>query len=423
MKADGSARRSIARGRDPVWSPDGRTVVYVAEEPPGGGQLRSIRPDGTGMRRLTSTYPNGVDPLAPGWLRGRFEPSPSPYRLVVLPRPDGAVLRTHFPVALLAASGRRVALVSPERVWAPSWVLTPPLVLWDPQRRRIARLALPGCHQPESVAVLDDRVAFDCPSGHAASFGRSTRVFPTAAARPVEVTGGIVGDGLPPARLPGRVAGGSDLLAFSTYRLGRRGLPPEPRLWMQDGRGASAVALGPDGGEPAAVDRGMIAVERADGRITLVRRDGRVLGRVDPGGSARGAVGSPGSAVLDRPTVGLSGRDLVVLRSRRLSVYDTASFRLRRSLPVAPRARLAGVSDGLVAYVVGADIHIIRPRDGRSTTIRTTSRSAVEAAVTSAGLFYALHARTVPRNQLAPFRPNPATVVFLRRAAILLRLR
>ena len=299
----------------------------------------------------------------------------------------------------------------------------PPLVLWDARRGRTARLALPGCHQSESVAVLDDRVAFDCPSGHAASFGRTIRVFRTADARPVEVTGGIVGDGLPPARLPGRVAGGSDLLAFSTYRLGGSGLPPEPQLWRQDGRGKAVVARGPDAGEPAAVDRGTIAVERADGQIALLRRDGQVLGRVAPGGPPPGRVGSPGFAALDRPTVALSGRDLIVLRGGRLSVYDTASLRLRRSLRVARRARLVGVSDGLVAYVVGADIHVLRLRDGRSTTIRTTSRSAIEASVTSAGLFYALHARAVPRHELAPFRPNPATVVFVRRAALLLRLR
>jgi TolB protein len=422
MDSDGSVRRSIAGGRDPVWSPDGRTIVYLAEERPGGSQLRSIRPDGTGMRRLTSNYPNGVEPLAPGWLRGRFGPTPSPYRLIVSSRPDGAALRTHFPVALLAASGPRVALVSPERVWAPSWLLTPPLVLWDAERGRAARLALPACHQPESIAVLDDRVAFDCPSGHAASFGRSIRVFPTAETRPFEVAGGVVGDGLPPARLPGRVAGRSDLLVFSTYRVGGRDVPPEPQLWREDGGGKAVVARGPDAGEPAAVDRGRIAVERKDGQIALLRRDGRLLGRIVPGGPPPRRVKSPGFSELDRPTVGLSGRDLVVLRTGRLLVYDTASFRLRRSLRVDRRAKFAGVSDGLAAYVVGADVHVLRLRDARSTTVRTTSRSAVEAAITSAGLFYVLHTRRVPRDEVASFRPNPASVVFVRRGAILLRL-
>jgi hypothetical protein len=284
-------------------------------------------------------------------------------------------------------------------------------------------LALPGCHQPESLAVLDDRVAFDCPSGHAASFGRSIRVFPTAGAHPLEVARGIVGDGLPPARLPGRVAGRSDLLVFSSYRVGGHDLPPEPQLWREDRGDKALVARGPDAGEPAAVDRRRIAVERRDGQIALLLRDGRVLGRIAPGGPPPRRVKSPGFAELDRPTVGLSGRDLVVLRAGRLLVYETASFRLRRSLRVDRHAKLAGVSDGLVAYVVGADVHVLRLRDGRSTTIRTTSRSTAEASITNAGLFYALHMRRVPRDEVAPFRSNPATVVFVRRGAILLRLR
>jgi Tol biopolymer transport system component len=54
LESDGSGRRSIAPGTDPAWSPDGRTIVYVGYEPAGSSQLRSIRPDGTGMRRLTS---------------------------------------------------------------------------------------------------------------------------------------------------------------------------------------------------------------------------------------------------------------------------------------------------------------------------------------------------------------------------------
>jgi hypothetical protein len=102
-------------------------------------------------------------------------------------------------------------------------------------------------------------------------------------------------------------------------------------------------------------------------------------------------------------------------------VYDASSFRLRHALRVERRSRLAGVSDGLVAWATGTNIYLLRLRDGRRATIRTTSRSAVEAALTSAGLFYAVHPRRVPEAQVAPFRPDPATVVFIRRAALPLR--
>ena len=175
------------------------------------------------------------------------------------------------------------------------------------------------------------------------------------------------------------------------------------------------VAGGPDAGEPAAVDRGRIVVERADGQVALLRANGRVLGRIAPGGSASS---TPALGLLEPPTAGLSGRDLVVLRGRRLLVYDASSVRLRRAVRVDRRSRLAGVAGGLVAWTTGSEIHLLRLRDGREATIRTTSRSPVEAALTSAGLFYVLHPRPVPRAQAVPFLADPATVVFLRRAAL-----
>jgi len=64
----------------------------------------------------------------------------------------------------------------------------------------------------------------------------------------------------------------------------------------------------------------------------------------------------------------------------------------------------------------------------RSTTIRTPSRSAVKAALTSSGLFFILHGRRVPTlpvvlaEQHTPLPRNPATVVYLRWAAIVRRL-
>jgi hypothetical protein len=328
-----------------------------------------------------------------------------------------------YPVAVLAASGSRAALVSPERIWAPTRTSMPPLVVWDAHSGRTQRLALPGCQQPESVALLAGRVAFDCPSGHAEVFGRAVRVFPLGSGRGLELANGIAGGGLPPARLPGRVAGRGDLLAFSTYLFaGSRlaGVAPsrDARLWRLEGRRKALVLRGADAGEPAAVDRGRLVVERTDGRVALLRPDGRVLGRVAPGGPASSTASL---GILERPSAGLAGRDLVVLRGDRLLVYDASSFRLRHALRVERRSRLAGVSDGLVAWATGTNIYLLRLRDGRRATIRTTSRSAVEAALTSAGLFYAVHPRRVPEAQVAPFRPDPATVVFIRRAALPLR--
>jgi Tol biopolymer transport system component len=418
MNADGSGRRSLGTGSEPSWAPDGRTIAYLGPEQLGGSELRSIRPDGTGMRRLTRNYPDGVAPEMPTWLRGPVSPAPSPYHLAVSRRPDGAVLRMPYPVAVLRASGSRVALVSPERVWAPSWTTSPPLVIWDARRGSTQRLAIPVCHQPKSVALLAGRVGFDCPSGHGSSTWHAVEVLPLRHGPRFQLASGVIGDGVPPGRLPGRVAGRGRLLVFSTYLFPERGPVQDGRLWRLAGRRKVLVTRGADAGEPAEVDRGRIVVERLDGKVALVQPGGRVLGRVDPGGPGP----NPGLlGIVEHPSVGLSGHNLVVLRAGRLQVYDAASFRLRRSWRVGRAARLIGVAAGLAGWAARSEIHLVRLRDWRVATIQTASGAPVDGSLTSAGLFYVLQPRRVPQVQTPPFRPDPATVVFVRRDALPLK--
>ena len=70
-RRDGGMVRRLTRGggMHPVWSPDGRWIVferYVFERPgfDGQEQLFIVRPDGTGLRRLTRS--SGVD-TSPSW--------------------------------------------------------------------------------------------------------------------------------------------------------------------------------------------------------------------------------------------------------------------------------------------------------------------------------------------------------------------
>jgi hypothetical protein len=421
MDADGKRRRFLAYGDSPVWAPDGRTIAYFPER----GDIASIRADGTGLRRLTGPSLGGFATGWPGpvWVRGPIVPAPFPHPVVAAPRPDGAVLHTYFPVAMVVAAGTRVALVSPQRMWVPNWPTTTPLVLWDARSGRVDRMSL-RCQQPRSVAVLDDRVAYDCPNGHAAVSDSEILAapLPLGGSRPVQLSIGGYGDGV--ARIeqvPERIAGSGRLLVFSTS-LADRGTAVQ--LWRADGNHTTRIARGHEAGVPVAADSGRVAIEEADGKVALLSREGRLLGRVAPGG--RAAPFNRYDHHLPSVSVGLSRRDLVVLRAGRLSDYDTTSFRLVRSWRVGRGSELGGVANGLVAYVTGTDVHVLRLLDGRSTTIHTRSRSAVKAALTGTGLFYVLHGRPVPKAPLLlmdehPPR-NPATVVYLRRAAIIRQL-
>jgi TolB protein len=72
--ADGRGVRRLTRlgsSFSPAWSPDGRTIVFSSSgRTPENPELYSIRPDGSGLRRLTRTA-GGVDQLGddgmPSW--------------------------------------------------------------------------------------------------------------------------------------------------------------------------------------------------------------------------------------------------------------------------------------------------------------------------------------------------------------------
>lgn len=57
MSSEGCCVRRLAPGDQPEWSPDGRRIIFTRA----GNVLRSIRPDGTGLRRLAPIH--GSNPV------------------------------------------------------------------------------------------------------------------------------------------------------------------------------------------------------------------------------------------------------------------------------------------------------------------------------------------------------------------------
>jgi TolB protein len=108
----GAQKLTSGHGRDynPVWSPDGRRILFVSDRD-GNEELYEMRRDGSGLRRLTR---NGVADATPAW-------SPDGRRIAFARGRAGA-----RQLYVMPSSGGQARLLvrSPERgmeSWSPSW--------------------------------------------------------------------------------------------------------------------------------------------------------------------------------------------------------------------------------------------------------------------------------------------------------------
>ena len=154
-------------------------------------------------------------------------------------------------------------------------------------------------------------------------------------------------------------------------------------LWRIVGGGMQLLASSSNELAVLSVAAGRILVRRADGSLELRRANGSLL---------RSFPFQPGevrAALLDASELVVLARTAATRRTWR--VYDPVSGEHERDLRARARATAADVERGLLVYVVGRVVHVLRLADGREATFRAPS--TVLAQLEPSGLFYAYQVR------------------------------
>lgn len=104
-RANGTGQRLVTRGQEPAWSPRARRLAFVRlSDVHGESGLFTVRPDGRGLKRLTSSGAN-----APAW-------SPDGRRIAFVAT-SGGFSRVH----VIAAAGGKVRTIGPRASRDPDW--------------------------------------------------------------------------------------------------------------------------------------------------------------------------------------------------------------------------------------------------------------------------------------------------------------
>jgi Tol biopolymer transport system component len=421
VDADGGGRRALTPphrpyyDQSPVWSPDGKSLVFV-RAPFGGGAEREVREvwtmhsDGSHQRRLTDPYPDGGDNAEPAWIRGAARTEPAPLTRE-LRRGEAVVLRVRFPVDGIAAEGAHAAIAPVAYEEQRDFKPTPPILVWRPGRGEPTRIAASPCGGIQQLVMTRSRLAFDCDQRFFDEIGQSVWVVDLRTRVPREVFLGEGGPG-PSGILLDNIVGGGGLLAFGSERRDAHGRVRLRTVWGIEGFDSVALRSRPNTGDVLAAGHGRLAVELADGRVAILRADGTLL-RVLPLARRR-TEGDPFG--FDRkPPFLLAGRELLLLEHGTLRAYDAATGKLQWERGVPAGAQLEAADRQLVVYTEGRSVHVVSR--GNERVIRTGARQLrrfgverlVHAALTPDGLFYCFDVAD---------RRYPGRVVFVPRRAL-----
>jgi Tol biopolymer transport system component len=431
-RGDGSQLRRLTFGpstvdvRDLRWTPAGDRVVFVRVGALTPGELElaevwSIEPDGSGLREVTRGYPAGGNNYPLGWVRGKLrqEQSPKPWA-----RPR--TLFVPYPAGDLSADGQRVA-VAPLVPYSGDAPLLPsgPILVWRPGTRSIAAHNAAGCQYPDYVSLAGPRLAFDCDDSGDDSVSQSVRIYRPSDRTPVEVFyGGNGAHGeINSGTGIGKLDGHGSLVAFTSEAYEWTGDDVHlvaKRLWRVDGVRRRLLLASRGLGDPVDVDGGRIALQGGRAGGVVVDRNGRRVGRL-----RIPELRSPRDVFywFQRRLV-LTGSRAAGLVDGRLRVYDIASGRRLASWPLGQQPQeLAGAAAGLVAFVHGRAVHVVRLRDGHSAVFAVPAQRIpganpgtrrVYADISPQGLYYSYNLR---RGRY------PGRVVFVPFARVVARLR
>lgn len=366
----------------PLWSADGTRVTVAAHTGNDPAQIWSIRADGTGLRRLTSSGVNDLIGVANGAPAHRPVAPLEPSERVLGPR----LLATEQPIGRLAADGASVAFIADSTETDCEHVS-----VWTPSRARILRVSY------RLPAPCDD------------DYDSEVSVYELALAGPMVGWSTNLGCGnsgcgvdVHTARLPeanpveagfddGTDYGNEVLRSFDPVGRGRV-FAVESRVRVEKPHGGVRRCRLPGNAVADAVDGGRLAVA-GNGRELIVDDHCRVVGRV----------------ALDTRrlrNVLLDGSRLIAARARSLEIYDTNAGSLLEQRPLLPGTVLDGSAGGVAVLRHGAVVTALRLDDGREVTF-TPCAGPVLAAIGDAGLYYSYRTSgregrlvLVPRKQL-----------------------
>jgi Tol biopolymer transport system component len=410
----GRRRRLAVTGVDdagnegPAWSPDGRRILYRGVDlrygaPPGYHlQLLTVKVDGTDRHPVTHAFTVDSGAYQAVWVeaavKGIPRPTPRPVSL-----PVTRTITTSLPIVALGATGSRAALVQGFGNDTGSRHPLGPIVVWDPVRRHMLRIPVPGCGTAYDVVLAAADVGYRCENaGEGYNVHDSLRLVRGGKHGTVELVR-THGEEFTGSFLGGVVADGGTIafdVAFAGHVVRGDLHIHRTRVWKATGGRVAIVHT----------FRGVATVMSLDAGRIAVLRGGKTLSVLSPGGGIRTyALG--GSRVLG---AALDGSRLVVLRSTRLTVLDLETGRRSAGWPVrrafGPAPEFEDAHGDLAAYVAGAALHVLRLSDGREIVVDTPNAAEpVFARFVPSGLFYSFN---------EAYAKRPGRVAFVARSAL-----